>query len=104
VLNEIGEYMEEEIVSRHSNVRLLLCGHHRKAYHMQKTFENGRTFTAVMVNLQAESLYATTGYCMLVTFDPVTRSIGFTSYSPFFDDYDFYPFSKNETFTLENAF
>ncbi len=104
MLNEIGEYMEEEIVSRHSNVRLLLCGHHRKAYHMQKTFENGRTFTAVMVNLQAESLYATTGYCMLVTFDPVTRSIGFTSYSPFFDDYDFYPFSKNETFTLENAF
>jgi hypothetical protein len=102
--NEIGQVLEKGLVSRHPNIRLLICGHRRGARRHQKVFDDGRVFNAVMVNLQNEGTRSTAGYCMLMTFDPLTRSVSFTSYSPYYDDYDYYPYSKNETFTLENAY
>lgn len=102
--NDIGIALEKEIISRHPNVRLLLCGHHRRARRQQIVYEDGRTFTAVMFNLQEEKKRPAIGYCMLVTFDPVTRAVSFTSYSPYFDDYNYYEDPANETFVLENAY
>ncbi len=65
--------------------------------------EDGTTYHAVMYNMQAEKRKAS-GYCMLVTFDPVTRSISFTSYSPVFDDYNYLDDPTKETFVLVNAY
>ena len=57
-----------------------------------------------MFNLQDETDRRTSGYCMLVTFDPLSRTISFTSYSPVFDDYNYFLNTSVETFTLEDAF
>ena len=99
-----GVSLEKNVISKHANVRLLLCGHRRDVARKDTVYEDGRTFTAVMVNLQNEDYHKTSGYCMLVTFDPLSRSISFTSYSPVYDDYNYYTDPSIETFTLENAF
>ena len=70
---------------------------------MDKTYEDGRVFTAIMYNLQLDRKKGA-GYCTLLTFDPLTRSISFTSYSPYFDDYNYLDDPRKETFVLENAF
>jgi hypothetical protein len=96
--------LEKNVISKHANVRLLLCGHSRGTCRTETVYEDGRTFAAVMVNLQNEDRGKTAGYCMLVTFDPLTRAISFTSYSPVYDDYNYYYDTRKETFTLENAY
>ncbi len=101
--SEEGVRLEKEIISRHSNVRLLLCGHHKGIRRLDKTYEDGRVFTAIMYNLQLDRKKGA-GYCTLLTFDPLTRSISFTSYSPYFDDYNYLDDPRKETFVLENAF
>lgn len=100
---EIGLKLERELIKKHPNVRLLLCGHHRGVRRLTKSFHEGIDFTAVMYNLQEETKKAS-GYCMLITFDPVTRSVSFTSYSPVYDDYNYLDDPTLETFTLENAY
>ncbi len=40
----------------------------------------------------------------LMTFYPTSRSIAFTSYSPYFNDYNYLDNPKYETFVLENAY
>ena len=97
-----GENLENNLISKHPNVRLLLCGHHRGVRRLEKTREDGRTFTAVMFNLQADRKKGN-GYCVLITFDPMSRNVWFTSYSPILDDYNYQSESK-ETFTLKNAY
>lgn len=104
LLSKDGEKLERELISRHANVRLLLCGHHKGIRRLQTAYENGnRLFTAVMYNLQLDKENGT-GYCTLMTFDPVSRSISFTSYSPYFDDYNYLNNPEKETFVLENVF
>lgn len=104
LLSTGGTRLERDVVSRHANIRLLLCGHHKGIRRLRQTYEDGnRTFTAVMYNLQADKTNGT-GYCMLLTFDPVLRSVSFTSYSPYFDDYNYLGNPDRETFLLENAF
>ena len=44
------------------------------------------------------------GYCVIITFDPITRNISFTDYSALHDDYNYYENTSRETFVLENAF
>ena len=80
----------------------MLCGHHRGIRRLTKTYPDGHSFTAVMYNLQADRKNAN-GYCVLLTFDPMTGNISFTSYSPVFDDYTCID-PKDETFTIENAY
>ena len=97
-----GTYLLDNVISKHSNVRLLLCGHHRGVRRWSQTYEDGRTFEAVMYNLQAEN--KSLGYFMLLTFDPLERTISFTSYSPYYDDYNYYQKNEIETFTIEKAY
>ena len=97
-----GVNLEKNLISKHSNVRLVLCGHHRGVRRLETTYEDGRTFTAVMYNLQADRKKGD-GYCVLITFDPMTRDVSFTSYSPIKNDYNYQSPSK-ETFTLKDAY
>ncbi len=99
-----GLKLENDLISKHPNIRLLLCGHHKGIRKLQTVYEDGeRTFTAIMYNLQLDKKKGT-GYCTLMTFDPITRSISFTSYSPFFDDYNYLDDPNQETFVLENGY
>ena len=68
----------------------------------EKTYPDGRVFHALMYNLQNEKKAA--GYCSILTFDPMSRKLSVTSYSPYLDDYNYYKNESIETFTIENAF
>ena len=83
-----GLYLLKHVIDGHPNVRLLLCGHHKGVQRWEKTYPDGRVFRALMYNLQNEKNAA--GYCQLLTFDPVSRTLYATSYSPYLDDYNFY--------------
>lgn len=98
----VGNWIEQEVIAKHPNVRLLFCGHHKGVKRWTKTYEEDRTFTAIMYNLQSEE--KAYGYCTILTFDPMAHTLSFTSYSPYFDDYNYYPKTDIETFVLENAF
>ncbi len=98
-----GENLDNNVLSRHPNVRLVLCGHHRGVRRLDKMREDGSTFTAYMYNLQADRKKGD-GYCVLITFDPISRSISFTSYSPILNDYNYYRNTDKETFVLFNAY
>lgn len=97
-----GLYLLKQVIDDHPNVRLLLCGHHKGVQRWEKTYPDGRVFRALMYNLQNEQNVA--GYCQLLTFDPVSRTLYATSYSPYLNDYNFYDKESIETFTIENAF
>ena len=102
--SEEGRLLEKSLISKHPNIRLLLCGHHKGIRKLQTVYEDGeRTFTAIMYNLQLDKKKGT-GYCTLMTFYPTSRSIAFTSYSPYFNDYNYLDNPKYETFVLENAY
>ena len=102
-----GQYLVERLLPYHPNLRLIVCGHHDGARRWSKTFDDGHTVNAVMVNFQDDPAKSR-GYCQWLTFDPVTRDIAFTVYSPFYDDYNYYGDLEDyghqfETFTLQNA-
>ena len=106
-LDDNGVYLEEHLLSQHPNLRLVLCGHHDGATRWSKTYDDGHTVTAMMLNFQDDTTKSR-GYCTWLTFDPLSRSIAVTTYSPFYDDYNYYsdlkdPRHERETFTLENA-
>ena len=84
------------------SIVLVLCGHHKGIKRWEKTYGD-RTVTAIMYNLQLDKQKGI-GYCTLMTFDPLTRNISFTSYSPYFDDYNYSKKESTETFVLENVF
>ena len=102
-LSSDGQYLEKNLVATHPNVRLALCGHHDGARRWSTEYEDGRTFTALMLNFQ-DDYKKSRGYFTLLTFDPLFRSISVTTYSPFFDDYNYYKDPSKETFILEKAF
>ena len=80
-------------------MRLALCGHHDGARRWSTEYEDGRTFTALMLNFQ-DDYKKSRGYFTLLTFDPLFRSISVTTYSPFFDDYNYYSNPSKETFRI----
>ena len=98
-----GSRLERSVLSRHPNVRLLLCGHRSGAVRWEQIYEDGRVFTAIMFNMQ-ENRTDGVGACTLLTFYPAGRSITVTSYSPYLDIYYPYDGSEQTSFTLENAY
>ena len=103
-LNDNGRLLEKEIVSRYDNIRLVLCGHHDGARHRTDVYGENHSVSALMFNYQDDTKRTSLGYCAILRFDPVTRSVSVTSYSPYNDDYNYYEDESRETFTLENAF
>ena len=95
----------EKVVAANSNVRYVLCGHMHGLKREAELFDdNGdgtvdRTVQAVMVDYQALP-NGGAGYMTLLTFDPAAREIRVTAYSPWLDDYNYYPDETLETYTL----
>lgn len=100
--NDVGKRVEREIIAKYPNIRLLLCGHARGAIRWERIYENDRSFMAYMYNFQHKT--DGVGYMVLMTFDPVTHAISFTSYSPYRNDYNYSRKASVETFVLENAY
>ena len=101
-LTPMGRILESELLAPCPNVKLVLCGHNDGSVRWEKAYEDGHTVNALMYNFQDDKKYGL-GYLRILTFDPLDRSLHVTTYSPWFDDYDYQKDTEQDTFTLENA-
>ena len=102
-LTSNGRRVERNLVRLYKNIRLILCGHNDGSARKDIVYENGRTAYALMYNFQDDKKKGL-GYLRILTFDPVTRSVGVQTYSPYFSDYNYYEDESRDCFTLENVF
>lgn len=101
-LSTNGKRVEKAILQKCSNVRLVLCGHNDGSARWAKTYSDGHTVNAVMYNFQDDKKYGL-GYARILMFNPGTRNIAVTTYSPYLDDYNYYKDVARDTFTLYDA-
>ena len=101
-LTPTGKILERELLRDHPSIRLVLCGHNDGSVRWDRTYEDGHTVNAMLYNFQDDKKYGL-GYLRILTFDPRDRSLSVTTYSPWFDDYNYYKDETRDTFTLENA-
>lgn len=101
-LSTNGKRVEKAIVSKSPSVRLVLCGHNDGSARWSKTYADGRTVNAMMYNFQDDKKYGL-GYARILMFNPMTRNIAVTTYSPYLNDYNYYKDAAKDTFTLYNA-
>ena len=105
---DVGQQMFDEVVNKHPNVRLVLCGHVRgTGYRADDIDDTGdgkpdRRVNTMIYNYQHYDQNC--GQLRLLTFDPVSRSIEVMTYSPVSNYYFKDDYFKAETFTLEHAF
>ena len=99
-----GGRIEREILQNYPAVRLVICGHKDGSVRIEIPREDAPPVHAMMYNFQEAVKHRRgLGYLRLLTFDPITRSLSVTTYSPYLDDYNFKR-EKDETFVIENAF
>ena len=101
-LTGTGKNLEKELLGAYPNLRLVLCGHNDGSARWQRTYEDGHSVNALMYNFQDDKKYGL-GYLRILTFDPTDRSLHVTTYSPWFDDYNYYKDESKDTFTLTEA-
>ena len=101
-LTGTGKTLERELLSVYPNIRLVLCGHNDGSVHWQKEYEDGHLVNALLYNFQDDKKYGL-GYLRILTFDPEDRSLFVTTYSPWFDDFDYQKDTGKDTFTLTDA-
>ena len=97
-----GKRVEKEILRVSPSVRLVLCGHNDGSARWSKTYDDGHTVNAMMYNFQDDKKYGL-GYARILMFNPNTRNIAVTTYSPYLNDYNYYKDASKDTFTLYNA-
>lgn len=105
----VAEKLENDLVAKCPNIRLILSGHARGIAHASFAYDDDgdgikeRTVNALMYDMQTDkSRY---GYVCLLTYDPVGNTLSVDSYSPLRDDYvydDRHP--DLEQFILYNVF
>ena len=101
-LTGTGKTLERELLSVYPNIRLVLCGHNDGSVRWQKEYEDGHLVNALLYNFQDDKKYGL-GYLRILTFDPEDRSLFVTTYSPWFDDFDYQKDTGKDTFTLTDA-
>lgn len=101
-LSTNGKRIEQRLIAKHDSVRLVLCGHNDGSARWQKEYGT-RTVNAMMYNFQDDKKYGL-GYMRLLMFNPLSRNIAVTTYSPYLDDYNYYRDKDKDTFTLIDAF
>jgi len=103
-----GEEMFHSVIEPNPNVRLVLCGHVRETgARIDEIDDDGdgvpdRRVHAMLYNYQDYSINC--GQIRLLSFDPATRDITVTTYSPFTDYYYKDSHYKSAVFVLEDAF
>ena len=101
-LSTNGKRVEKAILAVSPTIRLVLCGHNDGSARWSKSYPDGHTVNAMMYNFQDDKKYGL-GYARVLMFNPGTRNIAVTTYSPFLDDYNYYRDSARDTFTLYDA-
>lgn len=101
-LSTNGSRVEKAILRECPSVRLVLCGHNDGSARWRKTYDDGHTVNALMYNFQDDKKYGL-GYARILMFNPNTRNIAVTTYSPYLNDYNYYRDASKDTFTLYNA-
>ncbi len=101
-LTGTGKNLERELLSVYPGICLVLCGHNDGSVRWHKEYEDGHGVNALLYNFQDDKKYGL-GYLRILTFDPADRSLHVTTYSPWFDDYNYFKDETKDTFTLENA-
>ncbi len=101
-LSTNGKRVEKEVLRVSPSVRLVLCGHNDGSARWSKTYPNGHVVNAIMYNFQDDKKYGL-GYARILMFNPSTRNIAVTTYSPYLNDYNYYKETEKDTFTLYNA-
>lgn len=102
-LTGTGRQLDGTLLASHPNIRLVLCGHNDGSARWQKTYDHGTTVTALMYNFQDDKKNGL-GYLRILLFDPDTRELSVTTYSPYLDDYNYYEDASRDTFTVPDAF
>jgi hypothetical protein len=102
-LTEFGKLIEEEIVKKNAGVRLILSSCTSGTVRTEMQYD-GRTVNVLAFNYAADEENGL-GFMRILRFDPDTRDIAVTTYSPVYDR-EFYDEAKkdNDMFTLTNAF
>ena len=101
-LTATGRLLDQELLSPCPNLRLILCGHNDGSARWEKGYEDGHRVNALLYNFQDDKKGGL-GYLRILTFDPVDRSLSVTTYSPWFDDYNYWADEARDTFTLADA-
>ena len=97
-----GKRVEKAILRASPSVRLVLCGHNDGSARWSKTYDDGHSVNAVMYNFQDDKKNGL-GYARILMFNPKTRNVAITTYSPYLNDYNYYRDTEKDTFTLYNA-
>ncbi len=101
-LSTNGRRVEKAILSKCLSVRLVLCGHNDGSARWSRTYGDRHVVNAIMYNFQDDKKYGL-GYARILMFNPQTRNIAITTYSPYLNDYNYYKETEKDTFTLYNA-
>lgn len=101
-LSTNGKRVEKDVLSASPSIRLVLCGHNDGSARWSKSYPDGHTVNAMMYNFQDDKKYGL-GYARVLMFNPGTRNIAVTTYSPYLDDYNYYKDAERDTFTLYDA-
>lgn len=101
-LSTNGKRVEEAILRESPSVRLVLCGHNDGSARWSRTYDDGHTVNAMMYNFQDDKKYGL-GYARILMFNPGTRNVAVTTYSPYLNDYNYYRDSERDTFTIYDA-
>lgn len=99
----------QQVVPKCPTFRLLLCGHMRGTITQTDWFDDDgdgtpeRSFTSMMFNYQDDTLNGL-GFMRLLKFDPLTRNIEISTYSPWLDLWHYVRAEESDDhFILENA-
>ncbi|MBQ1820574.1 MAG: metallophosphoesterase [Clostridia bacterium] len=101
-LSTNGKRVEKAILRESPSVRLVLCGHNDGSARWSRTYDDGHTVNAMMYNFQDDKKYGL-GYARILMFNPGTRNVAVTTYSPYLNDYNYYRDSERDTFTIYDA-
>lgn len=101
-LSTNGRRVEKAILSKSPTVRLVLCGHNDGSARWSRTYGDGHVVNAMMYNFQDDKKYGL-GYARILMFNPSTRNIAVTTYSPYLNDYNYYRKAEKDTFTIYDA-
>lgn len=102
-----GDILFGEVVTRHPNVRLVLCGHREGVARLETPLDdNGdgvtdRTVVQLLYNYQSERSSDGGGYLRVLTFTPSVRRLDVVTYSPLLNGY---LADDTAQFTIENAY
>lgn len=95
-LEEMGEYMLENIVKPNENVKIVLCGHESAAGYLE-TKVGDRSVIQIMANYQD----ANNGSMMYLQINETAKTLTGISYSPIKDTYEGYRSQDDDQFRVD---